>query len=351
MDFSTLFSSDKIIAALIGAIFAYLIMITKDIIFKLWIDNRDIKKNEIEVFRSYADPLSYATKDLLWRLSEIFNQEYNSSYLFARYTTSYSIYKRNSTVFRLAALLGWLRAFEKEITLLKSKNKKQLKKIKESINKFREALADGNYVETERLNGLLKLWSLHFKDCEINSLTAAIIDHEIKDFVVKKNKKDANDLSEDEKYELCKMVANTISEKYKVNQVANEIIKETLSQAIQYCSLKEAWIYRDWQRAIGDLMLKESNDDNCKYEVIGFYEFNKLLKESDSTDNGWIMKVENIFIDLDITGANKADMRLKQVNNIKNAIANLMIALTENDKQRKILMSKTIDLAYKEIKT
>lgn len=337
--------SDVIISAIIGAIVAILTMFVKDLIIKLWFDNRKLKKDELAIFRQYADPLSNATMSFLWRLNEILEQKHKSSYLHVNYTTTYAIYKRDSTVYRMASLLGWLRAFQKELTLLKTKNNDELQKIKNSINEFNKALADGTHIESERLNGFLELWCFNFKDCFFSSLLASSIDNEIKDFITKKGCDNALELEEIERFQLIECITTEMAESYKVNNVSDDIIKQTTAQAIQLCSLKEAWIYRDWQDAIEDMMLRENKNEVRKYDVIGFYEFSNKHKSTEDVDREWIVRMENVFYDLDVTGANKADMRLEQLKHIVRATSELMLSLIENDKQRKILMSKTIELA------
>jgi len=341
------FPSDTTKPAIIGATVAILIMLSKDLIIKLWFDNRKSKKDELIVFRQYADPLSNATMSLLWRLNEIFKQKHKSSYLHIKYTTDYAVYKRVSTVYRLASLLGWLHAFQKELALLKTKDNNELQEIKNSINEFRAALADGTHIELERLKGFMELWNFNFKDCQTNSIVASCIDNEIKDFVAKKELTRALDLTDEDKFELVKLITTEMAENYKVNKVPDDIIKQTTAQAIQLCSLKESWIYRDWQDAIGDMMLIENKSETRKYDVIGFYEFSNKLKSADNKDVEWITRIEDVFYDLDVTGANKADMRLEQLKHVVKSTSNLMLSLTANDKQRKVLMSKTIKLANK----
>lgn len=337
--------SDITLSAVIGAIVAVLTILIKDLIFKLWFEKRMSKKNELAIFRQYADPLSTATMSFLWRLSEVLEQKHKSSYLYEKYTATYAVYKRISTVYRLCSLLGWLRAFQKESTLLKTKDNKELQKIKNSINEFSKALADGTHIEIERLKGFLELWSFNLRDCQINSILASSIDSEIKDFIAKKKLTDALELTDEDKFLLIKHIATTIVDFYSVNNISDDIIKQTIAQGIQFCSLKESWIYRDWQDAIGDMMLRENINEGRKYDVIGFYEFSNKLKDTGNKDTEWITRVENVFYNLDVTGANKSDMRLEQLKHIVKATSELILSLTENDKQRKVFMSKTIELA------
>ena len=57
-----IYISDTILSAIIGAIAAVLTMLIKDIFVKRWFDDIAAKKNELMIFRQYADPLSNATK-------------------------------------------------------------------------------------------------------------------------------------------------------------------------------------------------------------------------------------------------------------------------------------------------
>lgn len=347
MMLNNIFSSETTQPALIAAIVAVIIMIIRDLVMKLWFDSRKSKQDELLIFRQYADPLSNSTMSLLWRLNEIFIQKHKSSYLYSKYTTDYAEYKRLSTIYRIASLLGWLHAFKKELALLKTKDNNELNEIKNAINDFSAALADGTHVESERLNGLIDLWNFNFKDCQTNNLVASLIDNEISDYIAKRTVKSAIGLNTDEKLALVTLIANEMAENYKVNRVSDDILRQTTAQAIQLCSLKEAWIYRDWQDAIGDLMLKVNTHKTRQYDIVGFYEFDKKYRDKNSEDYKWFIRIENVFVDLDITGANKADMRLEQLKNVVKSTSKLMIALTNNDKQRKVLMSKTIELANK----
>ncbi len=347
MTLINIFTSTVTQPAIIGAVVAILVMLIKDLIIKLWFDRQKLKKDELIIFRQYADPLSNATMSLLWRLNEIFEQKHKSSYLYVKYTTNYAIYKRISTVYRLASLLGWLRAFQKELALLKTKNYNELQEIKNSINEFNVALADGAHIEHERLKSFLELWRFNLKNCSVDNVVASSINSEIKDFISKKGFTNALELTDEDKFILTKHISNEITDSYKVNKVSDDIIKQTTAQAMQLCSLKESWIYRDWQDAIGDMMLKESKNEIRKYDVVGFYEFSNMIKSKNNETIEWIARIENIFYDLDVTGANKADMRLEQLSQLVKSTSKLMLSLTANDKQRKVLMSKTIDLANK----
>jgi len=86
-------------------------------------------------------------------------------------------------------------------------------------------------------------------------------------------------------------------------------------------------------------------DEPRRYNVIGFYEFDQRLNEAEHVDEKWISRLKSVFYDLDVTGADKSDMRVKQLDNIVKSTSELMLSLTDGDDQRKKLMSSAIKLA------
>ena len=71
-----------------------------------------------ELVKRYADPLLEATRSLKFRLNEIIDKAPERYFLADIPKTEFSEYKRLSTLYRLAALLGWIRAFRREVSYL-----------------------------------------------------------------------------------------------------------------------------------------------------------------------------------------------------------------------------------------
>src|SRR5690606_149979 len=88
------------------------------------IEDRDEKqrlerKSDGDIFRLYADPLAEATRALFYRLKEIVEVNGRAIYLSPEAPqTEYNKYKFTSTLYRLAAVLGWIRAFRRDRSYL-----------------------------------------------------------------------------------------------------------------------------------------------------------------------------------------------------------------------------------------
>ena len=140
--------ADRFIPALIGVVMALVVVLLRDLFVRYVFEQRSEKKTAIEVFRRYADPLSSSATSLLWRLNEILNQPGRGTFLRKDVaSTKFVSYKRLSTIYRFAALLGWIRAFRRELSFLRSKDDSGLGQIKESLRSLERALADGSHIE------------------------------------------------------------------------------------------------------------------------------------------------------------------------------------------------------------
>jgi hypothetical protein len=107
--------------------------------------------------RTYADPLYEAARSLSFRLDEIV-QVRNPGYLLSSTpATAFIDYKRLSTSYRLAALLGWIRAFRRERSYLDAQGHAEGEETQVAISRIEAALADGQHVEDARLRDLLAL--------------------------------------------------------------------------------------------------------------------------------------------------------------------------------------------------
>jgi len=72
-----------------------------------------------DVVRLYADPLLRSAKSLNYRLQEVLEQKGRATFLLPHTPQSeFGVYKRISTLYRLAALLAWICAYRKERSYL-----------------------------------------------------------------------------------------------------------------------------------------------------------------------------------------------------------------------------------------
>ena len=324
-------------------------LILKDIVLKRKTEKREASRSAREVFLRYSDPLALSAASLLWRLDEILNHKGRGAYLLVDTNDNkYSEYKRLSTVYRLLNLLGWIRGFQRELSLLRAQSDDHILHIRLSINSLEKALADGAPVEFKRLEALLDLWGYEGELDEPTRLRLAVsLDKILKNELHTQNVLLARDLTKDRQYELSNNLAKVLSSELKIEPPSEDVVGEMAAEASQCLSYREAWIYRDWQAGLGDLMLTEIDNRHRKFEVIGFAEFEYMSLIGPNDDNRWIERANSIFEDLDTTDPNRYDERYNQLRATFLATAQLLLTLSKTDPHQRVLMKKSIELAEK----
>lgn len=330
--------------AAIAAIGALLGVLLKDLIFKLWEENRTKKETLRAVYSRYAEPLSLATVSLLWRLHEALEQPGRGRFLKMvgvppttnKYST-FGAYKKVSTLYRLAALLGWIRACRREFSYLKVAESEAHGPIQEAISSFEHALADGPAVAIERLEKLCGLWGLEEAiDDQICQYLAVDLEIAIDEFFQELDVDEVKLLSDSQKYDLVSRAANVVTSSLKLQDISKDVIEQSWARAIQIVDFKEAWIYRDWQSAIGDLMLRSIDGAERRFEVIGFSEFESMCTDGSDVQKKWIFRLSAVFDGIDLSWRDPYDHRPSQLRAVLHATASLTLALTPCVDERNI---------------
>jgi hypothetical protein len=313
--------------AAIGALFG---VILKDLIFKLWEENRSKKETLRAVYARYAEPLSLATVSLLWRLHEALEQPGRGRFLKMvgvplttnKYST-YGAYKKLSTLYRLAALLGWIRACRREFSYLKVAESEAHGPIQEAISSFEHALADGPAVK------LCSLWGLEKAiDDEICQYLAVDLEIAIDEFFQNLDVDEVNLLSDSQKFDLVTCAARVVTSSLKLQDIPQAVLEQSWARAIQIVDFKEAWIYRDWQSAIGDLMLRPIDGAERRFEVIGFSEFESMCTDGTDVQKKWILRLSAVLDGIDLSWKDPYDHRPSQLGAVLHATASLALALS-----------------------
>jgi hypothetical protein len=113
-----------------------------------------------DLYRKYADPLTSAAESLYWRLHEIF-EDGRSGYLApGGGRTRFEHYKASSTRYRLACLLGWMTALQKELTLCNAQPDKSVAAMRGALGDLEYAMAEGGHIEQYKATKLAELWRL-----------------------------------------------------------------------------------------------------------------------------------------------------------------------------------------------
>lgn len=336
----------KLQVSLIGIASALLTIILKDVGLHLWKEARADRRTAIEVYRSYSDPLLEASVSLFWRLQETLIVAGRGSYLKTSGSASYfDNYKFESTLYRLAVLIGWVRAYKRELTFLSLTGDNYPKPLTEALSRFEAALADGAHVEVQRVKSISALWGIPTpSDGGELSRVAVEIEHILKSASSHEDSVPnlLVDLESAEQLVVLQKIANYLCNEAKIKQLSEEIISETRARAVRSLSICEAWMYRDFQSGIGDMMICEVSGANRRFDVLGFKSFERLLKSDEAETKRWVYRLKRVFDGLDISGADKFDARLVMLEHTFLATIDVLTALTEIDKSRTAYAEETL---------
>lgn len=333
------------IAAVVGAIANISTGLIRDFAAKAWSDQRDGQRAADEIFRRYAEPLGSATTSLYWRLKEILGQDGRASFLVSvEPRTDFDEYKLRSTHFRLAAVLGWLRALRRELSFLRNYGEKRVSAIDSAIHVFEKALADGHHVEIQRLHGLLSLWGLpSISDKPMELRVAVAVEHCVKHAIRDAPVVTATELDDATKAHLCSEASATISTMAKFQNVATSVLAETQSRAIRQIAIREAWLYRDWQASIGDMMIRETKLGNRNFEVLGYGDFEEMLLNPSKAQTRSLCRIAALFVNLNMDREDPYDARPAVIRKLFEAVALTIAALADTPASQSAVDSNTAD--------
>src|SRR5262249_42045754 len=149
---------------------------------------------------------------------------------------------------------------------------------------FESSLADGHHVELQRLDGLLRIWGLpSITDDNLRLRVAVDVENCAKRALQRVPVRTATELTEEQQRELCSDIAQAICVKASFAQVPPEVLAETRSRSVRQIAIREAWLYRDWQSAIGDVMIRETSASPRRFDVVGFGDFEAMLFQPTET--------------------------------------------------------------------
>lgn len=116
--------------------------------------------------------------------------------------------------------------------------------------------------------------------------------------------------------------------------VSEDVLKETSARTIQYVSVRENWIYRDWQKAIGDVMLRDCVNGPRRYEIVGFGEFERMCTDGDPDTRKWLFRLSGITDQLDVRGDSARDARIQQLRDVFRALCGIILELHHINPER-----------------
>lgn len=289
---------------------------------------RDLRR---DLYRKYADPLTSAAESLYWRLHEIF-EDGRSGYLApGGGRTRFEHYKASSTRYRLACLLGWMTALQRELTLCNAQPDKSVAAMRDAVAKLEFAMAEGGHIERRKADRLAELWDLRLTDLDI---AGRVIDPIVDRRRHESGVDSAARLGADAQVSLLQEVAHALSRHSTTISAKTELIQETRVEAIAALSTREAWLYRDWQTAIGDWMLVEAAGGARRFDVRSYRSFAAAEIQPADDDKESLARLNEVTDDLDVQGDPLDDARIGQLRDVYSAVARLILRFHEVEPSR-----------------
>ncbi len=324
----------QILSVLIGIVGTLVVtgisIFVKDFILEILKENRLNKQSQLSTFKHYANPVIKSSESLCWRLKEILDQK-GAVLLDSKSKNEFFRYKYISTLFRVCAVIGWLTAIKKEYAYIDPASKKSSAVIENAIFNFKKSLADGQHMELSILVELTRLWNINITSLSQTekALLAVHVEKIAYSYIDKHKILSAKDLNGEEQENMLKEICVKICSYIECPKVDGTLFNETKESIISEMSRIEAWIYRDWQDAIGEVMLSSIVNGNRRFDVIDFGAFEDLYENDDK----WIMRVERLVADLDVSIEEKYDARINQLKSIYTSGVELITAFKSVNKQ------------------
>ncbi|WP_133176912.1 hypothetical protein [Terrimonas sp.] len=329
-------------ATLFASIISALIAIT--IIFiNRYFEKRKKNSEKYDAIKKYANPLILSLEQLAWRLKEIL--EFKGAYLLPNAPENgFFKYKFESTVYRLCATLGWIEAAKKEQSYFSGIKVRQHNDIQIAIKAFQKVLADGSHVEVSIIDELIKLYKIEIKIISDNkrALLGVKMEEIVFKYIPSNVKRNVNELSVEKQIDLIKEILDLICLETNQSQIDKTVIQEFRQTSINEISREYCWIYRDWQNAIGESMLKSIQNANRRFDIIGFAEFEELKAQ-----NEWLSKPDALFSAIDVSKENRFDSRVSQLKQLFGATSNLIVVLKNLIDKQETISQESIDSLQK----
>lgn len=302
----------------------------KDFILEILKERRTNKQSQLSTFKHYANPVIKSCETLCWRLKEILDQK-GAVLLDSQSKNEFFRYKYISTLYRVCAVIGWLTAIKKEYAYIDPANKKSSATIEEAIFQFRKSLADGQHMELSILLELTNIWKIDVSslDQREKALLAVHVEKIAYNYIDKNKILSAKDLEDKVQLNMLRDISDKICSYVKCPKVEDSLFKETKERVITELSRIEAWIYRDWQDAIGEIMLSSIQNGTRRFDIIDFGTFETMYDK----DEKWVKRVERLIADLDVSVDEKYDARINQLKNMFSSCVELIFAFNSVNKQ------------------
>lgn len=344
--------SDQLTSGLLGTVLGLLSAVVTSFIIPYVQKRMEKAEQKRGIYEKYAQPLAADAVNLIWRFDEILFSKRGQYLLEQAPPTPFNEYKRISTCYRLAAILGWIRAIKLEQSYLFYGDQPAVDALRQAVVDFESALADSPRVEMEVLNNLATLWDITLPGqpeavARIAAQVYADMQHSLSKHALGHYHELAS-LDGEKGLEVVRGIAGSITRMLDHAPVSEQVLSATCGAALKIIGVRQAWIYRDWQQAIGSAMIKEINGAVRRYDIIGYGDFEALLN---GTGTCWLDRLRELVIGIDISKENTYDLRLRQLRHVARAVASLVCSIETLDLERRIIDPQACELAQKFLAT
>jgi hypothetical protein len=338
--------SDQIVSALLGTFLGLLSAVVTSFIIPYVQKRMEKVEQKRGIYEKYAQPLAADAVNLLWRLDEILFKQRGQYLSENAPPTPFNQYKLISTCYRIAAILGWIRAIRLEQSYLFYGDQAAVDALRGAVIDFESALADSPRVEARVLRELARLWRLELpadRATPAMAQFAADTQHFLSSYALTRYQELAA-LDDERGLEVVRRVATSLTGILGQPAVADGELVATCRSALTIIGVRQAWIYRDWQQAIGDLMTCKIDGALRRFDIIGYGAFETLYR---GAENPWMARLQDVVIGIDVARSEPTDLRPEQLRHVARATASLVCAIEALDLERRVLDAKACELARK----
>lgn len=294
---------------LVGALLTFLTAIGAGVT-RLVRDSTERYRSARRLHEKYSDPLAFAALALMYRLEELVADDGRDYYLQSREPrTSFETYKAISTLYRLAVLLAWNRALRRELLFLRADKRRprtHQRALESALDSLSTSLADGHHMEEMRVRAVASHLSLSVSDASLKPAGASV-DVLLDRFVHSRGSRRIAQLS---KWQQRTAVGVAVTEIARwSNSSPSRLSRGEWRSLVPLLDAREAWIYRDWQAAIGDLLLVNALEGPRAYDVIGYRVFEQLHDTGTDEEKKWIQRLSELLEDVSMSSPPHTDAR------------------------------------------
>ncbi|MEL6670570.1 MAG: hypothetical protein AAFR61_00115 [Bacteroidota bacterium] len=331
----TLLSYKEFLIPLVTGVFTLALFMAKE----YWESRRNKQqeiKQEFKSFKVYGYPLLMALESLISRLQDIFLTQ-------PRYLRSdapdieYYQYNYISTLYRLCSVLGWIRAVRLEVASLAVSKDATNTRLEDAIEAFQSALSSNHLSAGAQVSYLAQRWNMEVpKKAQQNEKYQweKDIEKAVIDYMSTQEVERPHQLPEEDQIELLSRIAHKLCGSLDHGEgVPEELIRRYRTTCISTISRRVSWIYKDWQRAIGDHMLQRQESDGVarRLEIMPFQEFEEafISFQKEPAKHLYIGRINRLFYNLRPFANDKVDARSQQLIQTSEALLDLITAIRD----------------------